>query len=156
MHYRGALAACVAMLVAPACGPPSSDPGSLGTSTSNVRIHFAGAGRGTIRSTSPAFDCTAECTQMLPAGTHLHLVAVPSSGSAFGAWTGACSGAADCDFTASGNPDVLARFDIAGQPPPVQGQVVVDVQITGQGAVTSTPPGIDCGSSCHATFTSDI
>ena len=144
------------MLLALACDPPSSGSGALGTASSNVRIHFAGAGRGTIRSTSPAFDCTAECTQTLPAGTHLHLVALPASGSAFGAWTGACSGAADCDFTASGNPDVLARFDIAGQPPPIQGQVVVDVQITGQGAVTSKPPGIDCGSNCHGTFASDV
>jgi Divergent InlB B-repeat domain len=156
MQRPGAVAMCGAMLLVIACDTAPGGSGSVTPGVSVVRIHFAGAGRGTIRSASPAFDCTAECTQTIPAGSRLHLVAIASAGSTFGAWTGPCSGSADCDFTALGNPDVMARFDIAGQPPPIQGQLVVDVQINGQGAVTSTPPGIDCGSNCHAPFSSAV
>jgi hypothetical protein len=163
MHSRGAVAATVTLLLASACDNRPEGPGLIEPGSSSIRIHFAGAGRGAIRSTSPAFDCSAECTQKVTVGTRLRLVAIPAAGSAFGAWTGACSGSGACEFTAQGNPDVSVRFDIAGQPPspqgqvpPPQGQLIVEVQVNGQGTVTSAPAGIDCGQTCHATFTSAV
>src|SRR5207244_2977397 len=34
-------------------------------------------------------------------------------------------------------------------PPPAPASITLDVRVDGQGTVTSTPAGIDCGQSCH-------
>jgi len=147
-------------VLAAACGGSSGGgagnggAGSNGAGTVALRIHFPGQGHGAVRSNSPAFECTADCTQNISAGTHVHLAAVADSASQFGAWGGACSSTSrGCDLTVSADADVTVRFD--GQPAP-QGQVSLAVVVNGQGNVASRPPGIDCGQACHATFTAAV
>ena len=108
-----------------------------------------------MRSNSPAFECTADCTQDVSAGTQVHLAAVADSTSRFGAWGGACaSSTAGCDLTVSADTDVTARFDGVGPLP--QGEISMAVVVNGQGTITSRPAGIDCGQTCHATFTTTV
>jgi len=109
-----------------------------------------------VRSNSPAFECTADCTQNVAPGTQVHLAAVADSASQFGGWSGACSSpTAGCDLTISANTDVSVRFDTIG-PSPQQGENSVAVQVNGQGTIASVPAGINCGQICHATFTTAV
>src|SRR5919205_2957379 len=139
------------------CGP-SSGIGDNPPAPAALRIHLAGSGSGAIRSSSPAFDCTGECTQTMQIGAALHLTAAPADGSQFIGWVAGCAGTAGCDLTINGDTDVVARFDLIPQPPPppppAPVTLTVDVQVNGRGTLTSTPAGIDCGQTCHATFTS--
>jgi hypothetical protein len=58
----------------------------------------------------------------------------------------------------NGDTDVTARFDSSPPPPPppAPASLTLDVQVNGQGTITSTPAGIDCGQACHASFTSIV
>src|SRR5690349_5523005 len=103
------VAACA--LLAAACGGSNGGGGGGGGAGSvALRIHFPGQGHGAVRSNSPAFECTADCTQKVAPGTQVHLAAVADSASRFGAWSGACSSpTAGCDLTISADTDVSAR-----------------------------------------------
>jgi len=111
----------------------------------------AGDGSGTIRSSSPAIDCKAQCTQNVATGAAVQLVALADASSTFRGWSGACSGTAECTLTMDADRDVTATF--AAAPPPPPGMVRLSVQPVGMGTgrVTSSPVGIDCPGTCEMT-----
>ena len=57
-----------------------------------ITVLKTGDGSGTVTSDPPGIDCGTTCSASFPPGTTVTLTATPSSGSAFGGWSGACSG----------------------------------------------------------------
>jgi GH25 family lysozyme M1 (1,4-beta-N-acetylmuramidase) len=86
------------------------------------------------------------CSRLANPDTVLTLAATPDPGASFLRWKGACAGAGSsptCDVTALGNKTVSAVFTY-----PVQ----VQMQGSGAGTVSSVPAGVDCGTTCAASF----
>jgi hypothetical protein len=78
------------------------------------------------------------------------LTADPASGSTFVGWSGPCSGTGSCTVTMSTDQTVSARFDLL----PVFVTLTVNKSGSGDGTVTSDPPGINCGATCQFAFLS--
>lgn len=93
---------------------------------------------GTVTSTPAGLGCPGTCERAFPIGTPVELTATPAEGFAFTEWSGACTGSDACRVLMSADRTVRASF---GPRPPVE----VTVTITGDGTVTSNPPGISCG-----------
>jgi hypothetical protein len=72
------------------------------------------------------------------------LTATPADGWAFTGWTGACTGTGACSVTMNGPESVSASF--------TQVAYALTVANGGNGTVTSSPAGINCGSTCSASF----
>ena len=86
------------------------------------------------------------CNRLANPDTVLTLAATPDPGASFLRWTGACAAAGStptCDVTALGAKTVSAVFTYP---------VNVELQGTGDGTVSSTPAGIECGATCTASF----
>lgn len=100
-------------------------------------------GDGYVGSTPGGIDCGTDCSESFEQGTSVELVAAPSSGWRFSHWVGDCSGNGACSLVMDGARQVEAvfveRFDLV-------------VNLDGGGSVVSDPAGIDCGSTCQATF----
>src|SRR5438309_47646 len=117
MRLRIAIAVSLPALFTVACAPsPGSD--DVAPASAAIRIHLSGSGVGSIHSSSPAFDCSAECTQKTQIGAALHLTATAAAGSQFMGWVAGCDGTAGCDLTIAGDTDVTAKFDSVPPPAP--------------------------------------
>ena len=133
-----------------------------GISTNVDRDRFNGAGllRGKIASltvtpaaggviTGARIACggaAIACNRLANPDTVLTLAATPDPGASFLRWTGACAAVGStptCDVTALGAKTVSAVFTYP---------VNVELQGTGDGTVSSTPAGIECGATCTASF----
>jgi phospholipase C len=110
----------------------------------------AGTGTGTVTSTPAGINCGSTCAATFNSGTSVTLTATPSSGSTFAGWSGACTGTATCTVTVSANTSVTATFNVAV----VTYTLTVMPAGNGSGTVTSTPTGINCGTTCTASFNS--
>ena len=77
------------------------------------------------------------------------LRATPVAGSAFSGWSGACSGTnSTCTVMMNADKSVTATFTAANY------LLTVNKSGSGTGSVTSSPSGINCGSTCSANYTS--
>jgi PASTA domain/Divergent InlB B-repeat domain len=77
------------------------------------------------------------------------LTATASAGSTFAGWSGGgCSGTGTCAVTLNSDTTVTATFNAV----PVTRTLTVSRAGSGSGGVTSSPAGIDCGSTCSGTF----
>jgi Tfp pilus assembly protein PilV len=104
----------------------------------------AGSGSGTVAvpGTSPAIDCGSTCSGSVSAGTSITLTATPSSGSAFGGWSGGgCAGnALTCTVAVNAAASVTATFGPAVCTTTVSGSLkdkndsILDPLPTGSGA----------------------
>ncbi len=111
--------------------------------------------RGTVEANESAIDCGSTCSGTFvdvtdPAYTPTTLSASPDPGSTFDGWGGACSGNGGCTIDPVerlASYSVTATFTLI----PASSYPVA-VGKTGEGTVTSSPGGIDCGSSCSASF----
>ncbi len=106
-------------------------------------------GNGKITSSPAGIDCGTTCSAPFNSGTQVTLTATPDSGYQFTGWSGACSGTATCTVTVDAAKSVTANF--ASTSP---GQFALTVTNGGNGKVTSSPAGIDCGATCSASFDS--
>lgn len=105
-------------------------------------------GNGTVRSQPAGIDCGSTCNATFAANTSVVLSATPAAGQVLSGWGGACTGAGTtCTVTMSQARSASATFTAA---PPVQR--TLNVTLAGSGAVRSQPVGIDCGSTCSASF----
>lgn len=86
--------------------PPSPPPPSMQPLT--VRSTGEGSGRVTF---PPAYVCPPGCDTRYPRGTPVALAAVPSPGSTFAGWAGACRGTAPCMVVMDGAKTVEAKFN---------------------------------------------
>ena len=113
----------------------------------DLTVTKSGAGSGTVTSTPAGIDCGATCTAPFATGTHVTLHAEAAPGSSFVGWGGDCSGTGDCQVTMGAAHQVSAVFSH-----PATFDLAVTKPDAGQGTVTSTPSGIDCGATCSAPF----
>ncbi|HEX5761997.1 MAG TPA: IPT/TIG domain-containing protein [Solirubrobacterales bacterium] len=116
--------------------------------TKTLATSFTPGGSGSIKCNGTA------CAASYAEESSISLEAQPEAGFALKEWKGGTGSAATCNgsstptctITLSQDSSIEAEFALAGF------QLSVTKQGTGQGKVTSTPAGIDCGSECEETF----
>ena len=138
--------AATAVLVA--CGGGDDDAGQGGpTIRHELAVQISGSG--SVSSQPAGIDCASgSCTAQFDAGSGVTLTATPAGGQVFAAWGGACSGTTPtCSLTTGQALSASATFVAASA-----NRFALGVTVVGGGSVTSTPAGIDCGSSCSATY----
>jgi phospholipase C len=129
-------------LILNACGgtPSSNNP----PPPQNFQLTVAVTGTGSVTSSPAGINCPSTCSASFASGTSVTLTATAGSGFQFGGYSGACSGAS-CQLVLSSNQSVSATFTSANS-------AQLTVAVTGQGTVTSNPAGINCPSTCTASF----
>jgi uncharacterized repeat protein (TIGR02543 family) len=96
-------------------------------------------GNGTVHIQPPGRDCRSQygCSNLYPKDTTVILTATPDPGESFLGWSGACSGTnTSCTVVMTRDLYATARFSQAFFP--------LQVYVTGNGSVQSSPSGIDC------------
>ena len=107
--------------------------------TSSLTVTAAGTGTGTVTCNGTT------CNPSYPSGTALTIVAAPAATSLFSGWGGACASfgsATTCNLTINANSTVTATFNLP----------TLSIVVAGTGTVTSNPAGINCGTTCTASF----
>src|SRR5207244_1978312 len=101
---------------------------------------------GRVTSSPAGIDCRGACGAKFSPGTAVTLTAIPDAGASFTGWAKDCSGTGNCIVTLDSDRAVYAVFEAA--------QPALSVSLIGSlgGRVTSSPSGIDCGSTCSAGF----
>jgi hypothetical protein len=101
---------------------------------------------GNVSSSPSGITCSPTCSAEFLANSTVKLTAIVQAGWEFTGWGGACSGTAlDCQLTVDGAKSVSATF--------AERKWTLQVTKTGQGMVSSSPPGINCGSDCSDEYT---
>ncbi len=112
-----------------------------------LTVARAGTGSGAVTSDAGGINCGTACTASVDRGAPVTLTATPAAGSTFAGWSGGgCSGAGNCVVTLGAAATVTGTFTLQ------QLAVTVTKAGTGSGTVTSSPAGINCGSTCTAAF----
>jgi hypothetical protein len=114
-----------------------------------LTVAKSGTGLGTVTSSPAGIDCGATCSAGYATGAVVTLTAAPSAESAFSGWTGACSGTGSCVVTMSAALSVKANFTLS----PVPYMLTAAKTGAGSGTLTSSPPAINCGAMCSASYT---
>src|SRR5206468_2330162 len=124
-----------------ACG---TTPQSFG-----LAVVKAGTGSGTVTSTPAGITCGTSCSGTYASGTTVTLTATPATGSTFSGWSGGgCTGTGPCTVTLNATTTVIATFGVPSF------ALTVSKAGAGSGTVTSTPPGITCGTTCAWSYPS--
>jgi hypothetical protein len=114
--------------------------------SAKLTVATSGDGAGAVTSTPAGIDCGTTCAAWFHQGTDVTLTATPNTASTFTGWSGACTGTGACTTTLDQARNVTAGFAAKQLP------LTVTKAGTGAGNVRSTPAGIDCGTTCSATF----
>jgi uncharacterized delta-60 repeat protein len=102
---------------------------------------------GQTNASAGSFAAGCQTCLLYQTGTLVTLTATPYATSAFDGWSGeGCAGTGTCMVTMDQVRNVTATFTEATYP------LEVTPAGSGAGSVTSSPTGIDCGTSCQATF----
>ncbi len=158
----------VGAFVATLAASPAANAGFF-TDESTLNINLAGTGGGQVNfldNGDVLRTCTPTCTEeytwfiFLPFADTPELTAIAAAGSTFTGWTVEPAGAivSGCDALSItcvvnmgfDNP-ITATANFA--PAPNTFPLAVLKAGTGQGTVTSAPPGIDCGADCGESYT---
>lgn len=116
-----------------------------------LTVADAGSGSGRVSSSPSGISCGSTCSASFNEGTSVTLTATPATGSTFTGWmvdgsSTTCSGTGTCTVTISADHSVTATFA------PITHKLTVARGGTGGGSVSSSPSGVDCGSTCAASF----
>jgi hypothetical protein len=116
-----------------------------------LAVSKGGTGSGTVTSSDGGINCGPTCSATYDSGTVVTLTASAGGGSTFGGWSG-CDGVSGttCTVTMSGARSVTATFNVQRFTLTVS---KVNVGL-GNGTVTSSDGGINCGATCVATYDS--
>lgn len=115
-----------------------------------LAVTFAGNG-GTnnvqVTSSPAGINCFSSCPAQFDAGQVVTLTATAGVGRTFTGWSGGgCSGTGTCVVTMDANKDVTATFTL------ITYTLTITKSGVGNGTVTSSPAGINCGATCAYTF----
>jgi len=129
-----------------------SGANNIGTfATANLSVAETGSGAGQVTSSVGGIVCSpssTQCATSVITGTPVTLTASANAGSAFTGWNGGgCSGTAPCTLTVNANTNVTATFSALPSY-----TLSVSPAGTGSGTVASNPSGINCGTTCSASF----
>jgi len=106
-----------------------------------------GTGTGTVTSSPAGINCGEMCTYQFVAGINITLTATPESTSSFDGWSGdVTSSNSTIILTMDSDKTIYANFDL------VHYGLTITKSGTGSGTVTSSPAGINCGSTCSYQF----
>jgi phospholipase C len=89
---------------------PTPTPTPAPTPDFALTVTPAGSGTGTVTSAPAGINCGATCSADFSSGTSVTLTAAPQTGYVFTAWSGACSGTANCTVTLNAATSVTATF----------------------------------------------
>src|SRR5207249_2176990 len=112
-----------------------------------LTVTKTGTGSGTVTSSPPGIDCGATCFAAYDSGTVVTLTATPAAGSFISGSSG-CDAVSEtsCRVTMNAARTVTAIFTRE------RFTLTVNKTGTGSGTVTSSPPGINCGATCSASY----
>jgi phospholipase C len=119
-----------------------------GSQTVTMSVTMAGAGTGTVTSSPAGINCPATCSASFPQNTQVTLSETPATSDVFSGWSGGCTGNATCSIMLSAANSVTATFG----PASASYTMTVTLAGAGTGTVTSTPTGINCPTTCSASF----
>jgi hypothetical protein len=112
-----------------------------------LAVEKKGSGTGTVTSSPTGINCGTTCSAQFETGKLVKLTATPGSGSKAATWSGCDAVAAGvCEVTVSASRTVTATFEAETR------ALKVNKAGSGAGTVTSLPTGINCGSTCEASF----
>jgi Divergent InlB B-repeat domain len=113
-----------------------------------LTVEKKGAGTGTVTSSPAGIGCGATCGASFTIGTAVTLTAAPGPKTLKPSWAGCDSVDAEnkCLVTMSAARTVTVTLESS------EHQLTVKKAGTGGGKVTSSPAGIDCGSTCSVNF----
>ena len=142
------------------CSVPMSETRSvtaqfvaLPPATFPLTVSVSPASTGSVGSLPSGIACGSDCTEQFNQGTSVTLAAAPAAGYRFDGWNGAgCTGTGTgtCVVSMSAARSVTALFSAV----PVN-TYGLNVALTGNGTVSSTPTGLSCPTACSATFAQD-
>ena len=112
----------------------------------DVTLSVTVTGSGSVTSSPTGISCPSTCSESVASGTQVTLTATPANGFGFSGWGGACSGVGNCVVTMNMAQSVTATF--------AQTQYTLNVSVSGNGTVTSSPTGISCPSVCTMNYSS--
>ncbi len=124
--------------------------GVAGGSVTTFPLTVAKSGNGAGTVSGAGISCGSTCSASYASGTSVTLTAAAASGSTFGGWSGACSGTSTCTVSMTTAQSVTATFTSQV----TTYALTVARSGNGSGTVTSNPSGINCGSTCTATYAS--
>ncbi len=114
--------------------------------TAPLSVVKTGTGTGVVTSSSGSINCGATCSAAHDGASLVTLTATPSGSSSFSGWSGACAGTGSCVVMMDAAKSVVASFTTN----------TVSLAVTragsGDGRITSSPAGIDCGAMCTGTY----
>ncbi|OGW26073.1 MAG: hypothetical protein A2X59_10810 [Nitrospirae bacterium GWC2_42_7] len=116
-------------------------------------IEKQGSGSGKVVSHPPGIDCGTNCSKDYPSYTAISLTATPDPGSVFvrysgrvGAYDVICPWKNPCGVLMNADAKVTAIFDSLTE------TLTVTKSGSGNGTVSSSPSGIDCGPDCSEVY----
>jgi uncharacterized repeat protein (TIGR02543 family) len=104
------------------------------------------AGNGIVTSAPAGINCGSKCDYLFKQNVKVALKATPAKGYEFTGWSGDCS-ASPCKVTINDSKNITATFTPLPR---------LSVQKFGNGTVTSSPAGINCGSKCDYLFKQNV
>ena len=117
---------------------------ACGTTTATLTVSKTGTG--TVTSSPAGINCGSTCSGSYTSGTSVTMTAAAGASYSFTGWSGACTGTGSCVVTMDAAKSVTATFT-------AQSFALTLVKAgTGSGTVTSSPSGINCGSTCSANY----
>jgi subtilisin family serine protease len=109
-----------------------------------LEVAKSGTGSGTVTSSPTGIACGSTCSAVYNSLTTVTLTPAAATDSVFSGWSGACSGTGPCTVTMNQATQVGATFTRTRY------TLAVTKAGTGTGTVTSSPAGVNCGSTCSA------
>lgn len=102
---------------------------------------------GSISSDVGTISCDTDCSDNYIVNTAVTLTATPDTGYELANWSGVCTGSGSCVVTMSEAQTVSATFQLS-----TTVNYVLNVSISGNGTVSSSPAGINCGLDCTESY----
>ncbi|MBV1909363.1 MAG: SdiA-regulated domain-containing protein, partial [Kangiellaceae bacterium] len=110
----------------------------------NFLLSISKNGFGAITSSPVGIDCGSDCSEIYLQNTPVTLTATADAANSFTGWSGACGGTGACVVTMTEALSVTANFELQAIPDIFE----LTVNVNGDGIVTSSPGGINCGNDC--------